>query len=857
MDWVGRQIGDFRLVRLIGEGAFGRVYEAEQVSLRRRVALKVLKPETVSGPRDVRRFRREAQLTARLSHPNIVQVHQCGEEEEEGTFYFAMQLVSGTSLAECLPQLPDLDLTRLLHPLPPAEGRAHLKVDTAETEALPEGAEPEKRPAGVRGRTDAKELRRRRARLDPDFFRTVARLGAEVAEALAYAHRQGVRHCDIKPSNLLVRREDGSIFVSDFGLARLMEQPLRTVPGEFFGTYRYASPEQLTAGQLPVDERTDVYSLGVTLYELLALESPFVGDTRDALVKKVLSGKPRALRRLVPRLPADLETIVHKAMEWDPDRRYQSAGELADDLRRFLRGEPPKVLPVGGLGRARRALRRHRRVAVPLRVLVVVSLALAGVFGLLLVRGWRKRQAFAVREKILTWQPASGYRQEKQDLLDELKRVGDWFSPGEFEELKEVLDARLNSWGDSRAREVRNNAADWDPTPPYGQEKQLRLAQLEDVKDWLSSAELKGLREILDRRVWEGQPTELTIPGTARPTSMAFSPRGRWLACGDDEGQVTLWKVGESTEEAFSRVQAPLLAELELGRVTCLAFDEGEKYLAAGGVASANPVVWRLGSLDEEQDCPRLKEKGSVCSVALPRRGPPGPEAFLLWTVEEYGEAPWVLWGWDGLPEEPPRNLWPLKAEDNKLLLSSDGLFCGEVTRGEVLVWSAGSPGRGWSAGMKWSDADWAVLSDGGTVGVVGSPSGLVVYRLPEQGAEELLVSFESDHEDEGGITCSPALTPDGRWLAWADGVVLKLYQVPNQSEDAQAKRIPTVIVERGQDWAVQPGDTVVALSPESPDGTWLAAAGGDGVIRVWQLDDLQECLRRAKSALSSLKEAP
>gem|GEM_PF-2355963 len=748
MDWVGRQIGDFRLVRLIGEGAFGRVYEAEQVSLRRRVALKVLKPETVSSRRDVRRFRREAQLTARLSHPRIVQVHQCGEEEEEGTFYFAMQLVSGTSLAECLPQLPDLDLTQLLHPLPPAQGRAHLKVDTAETELLPEGAEPQKRPAGVRVRLDAEELRRRRARLSPDYFRTVARLGAEVAEALAYAHRQGVRHCDIKPSNLLVSREDGSVFVSDFGLARLMEQPLRTVPGEFFGTYRYASPEQLTAGQLPVDERTDVYSLGVTLYELLALESPFVADTRDALVKQVLSGKPRALRRLVPRLPPDLETIVHKAMEWDPDRRYQSAGELAEDLRRFLRGEPPKVLPGGRLGRARRALRRHRRVAVPLLVLAVV-------FALLVLRRGRL---------------------------------------------------------------------------PIG-------------------------------RVWEGQPTELTISGTTRPTSMVFSPRGRWLACGDDEGQVTLWKVGESTQEAFSRVQAPLLAEFELGRVTCLAFDEGEKYLAAGGVASANPAVWRLGSLDEEQDCPRFKEKGSVCSVALPRRGPPGPEAFLLWTVE-YGEARWVLWGWDGLPEEPPRNLWQLKAEDNRLLLSSDGLFCGEVTRGEVLVWSAGSPGSGWSAGMKWSDADWAVLSDGGTVGVVGSPSGLVVYRLPEQGAEELLVSFESDHEDEGGITCSPALTPDGRWLAWADGGVIKLYQVQYEPDGVQAKHIPTVIVEPGQDWAVQPSRsrptiTVVALSPESPDGTWLAAAGGDGVIRVWQLDDLQECLKRAKSALSSLKEAP
>ncbi len=810
MEWVGRQIGDFRLVRLIGEGAFGRVYEAEQVSLRRRVALKVLKPETVSSPRDVRRFRREAQLTARLSHPSIVQVHQCGEEEEQGTFYFAMQLVSGTSLAECLPQLPDLDLTRLLHPLRPAEGRAHLKVDTAETEALPEGAEPqgakrperletspEKRPAGVRVRTDAEELHRRRARLSPDYFRTVARLGAEVAEALAYAHRQGVRHCDIKPSNLLVSREDGSVFVSDFGLARLMEQPLRTVPGEFFGTYRYASPEQLTAGQLPVDERTDVYSLGVTLYELLALESPFVADTRDALVRKVLSGKPRALRRLVPRLLPDLETIVHKAMEWDPDRRYQTAGELAADLRRFLRGEPPKVLPVGRLGRVWRRLRRHRRVAVPLLVLAVVSLALAGVFGLLLVRGWIERRALAVREKILTWQPTSDYYQEKQQLLDELK---------------------------------------W-------------------AKDWSSSTELQGLGEILDRRVWEGQPTELTISGTARPTSMAFSPHGRWLACGDGAGRITLWKSCSGSWTLRSHVDARALAGLR--RVTCLAFDEGEEHLAAGGESLAAPVVWDLDQLQHPWDPPPIEEEGDVHAVVLVREEEKRWHVSVHWTAQLSESLDWVRWRW--LPEGALEKSSP-EGEPRRLLLSPDGGFLNVLKADRVECQRADDPHRGMPSTLILEGAAWGVLSEGGVVGVAASPKGLKACRLRGEMKERDLAHFKSD--DLGGISCPPALTPDGRWLAWADGAVIKLYRVQYELDDVQAKHIPTVIVEPRKDWAVQPSGsrptiTVVALSPESPDGTWLAAAGGDGVIRVWQLDDLQECLRRAKSALSPLKEAP
>src|SRR5262249_44008104 len=163
---------------------------------------------------------------------------------------------------------------------------------------------------------------------DGHYFDTVAKMVAEVADALDYAHRQSVIHRDIKPSNLLLS-PDGHLSINDFGLARLLEEPGMTVTGEFVGTPAYMSPEQITAGRVPVDLRTDIYSLGATLYELLTLQPPFAGKGRDQLLAQVLHKEPKAPRRVNRKVPVDLETICLKAMDKGPDRRYQTAGELA------------------------------------------------------------------------------------------------------------------------------------------------------------------------------------------------------------------------------------------------------------------------------------------------------------------------------------------------------------------------------------------------------------------------------------------------------------------------------------------------------------------------------------------------
>src|SRR5262249_8762432 len=167
------------------------------------------------------------------------------------------------------------------------------------------------------------------------YFDAVARLIAEVADALDYAHQQGVIHRDIKPSNLLLS-PGGRLSLNDFGLARMLEQPGMTLTGEFVGTPAYMSPEQVTAGRTPLDHRTDIYSLGATLYELLTLQRPFPGERRDQVLAQILHKDPTAPRRVNKKVPKDLETICLKALEKDPDRRYQTAGQMAEDLRRYL-----------------------------------------------------------------------------------------------------------------------------------------------------------------------------------------------------------------------------------------------------------------------------------------------------------------------------------------------------------------------------------------------------------------------------------------------------------------------------------------------------------------------------------------
>ena len=321
-------LGDFRILREVGRGGMGVVYEAEQISLGRRVALKVLPFAAAMDPRHLARFRVEAQAASLLHHAHIVPIHAVGCDR--GVHYYAMQFIDGRTLADLIAEL--------------RRGRAA----SGGPEAVGSSSGPRREHA-----------------------RSAATLGLSAAEALDHAHDLGVIHRDVKPANLLIDGA-GHLWVADFGLARLGTEAGPTRTGLVLGTLRYMPPE-LALGRCPApDARADVYALGVTLYELLTLRPPFDGDDRRGLLRQVAFDEPRPPRSIDPAIPRDLETIVLKAMAKEADSRYATAGELADDLRHFLDDRPIRARRPSPLGRLARWTRRHR-VAVATAVLTLVS----------------------------------------------------------------------------------------------------------------------------------------------------------------------------------------------------------------------------------------------------------------------------------------------------------------------------------------------------------------------------------------------------------------------------------------------------------------------------------------------------
>lgn len=338
---VPEYLGDYHIVREIGRGGMGVVFEAEQKSLGRRVALKVLPFHGLMDPLYLKRFRREAQAAARLHHTNIVPVFGVGEHE--GIHFYAMQFIAGQGLDRVIQEL------RRLRRAPDQSFPSPLRGDRSGVRG-PEGSKTT--GAGTAGSSLSDQS-------FAQYCRSVARLGIQVAEALSYAHGQGILHRDIKPSNLLLDAA-GSVWVTDFGLAKAQSAEDLTLTGDLVGTLRYVAPERLN-GQS--DARSDIFSLGLTLYELLTLRPAFDEKTHEGLVKQVTSAEPPPPSRVERRIPSDLDTIIQKAIAKEPERRYQTASDLAADLRRFLEDRPISARRMSRLGLAWRWCRRNPLIA--------------------------------------------------------------------------------------------------------------------------------------------------------------------------------------------------------------------------------------------------------------------------------------------------------------------------------------------------------------------------------------------------------------------------------------------------------------------------------------------------------------
>jgi serine/threonine protein kinase len=387
---VSGVLGDFRILREIGRGGMGVVYEAEQLSIGRRVALKVLPFAAMLDRQQLNRFKNEARAAGTLDHSNIVAIHSVGCER--GVHYYAMQLIEGQSIAQVI---DTLRTERAASPPTPAR---------AVEQQSGSGVE-EQRSSGV----EQSAIRNPKSEIDtapiahlstlPDFnskeyYRSVASLGIQAAEALDHAHQNGILHRDIKPANLLVD-DTGKLWITDFGLARIEQDAGMTLTGDVLGTLRYMSPEQALAKRAVVDQRSDIYSLGITLYELLALQPAFAVDDRQELLRKIAFEDPKQLRTANDRIPQDLETIVLKAIEKEPHDRYATAQDLADDLRRFIAHQPIRARSATLLRRLTKWSRRHAAIVAAVLTTLFLALTVTSVVVALANRSEREQRKLA------------------------------------------------------------------------------------------------------------------------------------------------------------------------------------------------------------------------------------------------------------------------------------------------------------------------------------------------------------------------------------------------------------------------------------------------------------------------------
>jgi serine/threonine protein kinase/WD40 repeat protein len=425
-----KQLGDYRIIREIGRGGMGVVYEAEQVSLGRHVALKLLPNQALQDVEHKRRFEREARAAAKLHHTNIVPVFGVGDHD--GVPYYVMQFIQGLGLDVVLHELNrikpgaaptciglpkageirvsrrDVSAVNLAHslmtgafqpssdnytvsdakPLPsidvtvdePAQGDGQetaASQSKSGTGRLSDSFTVSSSTFALPGSSDTGSKATRKKQT---YWQSVANIGRQVAEALEYAHKQGILHRDVKPSNLLLDMR-GTVWVTDFGLAKLAGPGVEDIThtGDLLGTLRYMPPEAFEGKS---DARGDVYSLGLTMYELLAMRPAFAEKDRNKLIKQVTTSEPTPLENVRHEIPRDLVTIIQKSIAREPSRRYATAEELAADLQRFLDDEPIQARRQTQLERYVRWARHHPGIAVLGGVLTAV-LVLATIGSLL------------------------------------------------------------------------------------------------------------------------------------------------------------------------------------------------------------------------------------------------------------------------------------------------------------------------------------------------------------------------------------------------------------------------------------------------------------------------------------------
>ena len=516
---VPNTIGDFRIVREIGRGGMGIVYEAHQDSMDRTVALKVLPLACMLDEKRLARFRNEVRAAAALNHPNIVSVYSVGEEK--GIHFYAMQLVRGQTMAQVIKQLQAEQLRLSADSISRAvttSAEAHHTDNGQRKDVSANGASQETN--GVANR--ATEASSNNAR--PDFYRAVARLGHQVADGLHHAHDHGVVHRDIKPANLLLDAE-GQIWILDFGLARIEQDAGLTLSGDLLGTVRYMAPEQASGNQAIVDHRADVYALGVTLYEIATLRPAVSGTDHREIIHRVTQREPVSPRKMAPSMPVELATIITKAIEKNPADRYPTAAAMAEDLSRFLDDLPIRAKPPTLVQRAVKWSRRHSDLAWVGVVAMLLATIGASAAAVLLNRSFRVAERHRAE--------AEHHRAEAENHRNILQR-----------ELYSLdMEAAFEAWSQGRIDRVDSLLEKHKPSDGTNDVRSFSWYALEELTmrplEVVRHATNRGVHEVMVHR-----PAMRVLRGHEGPVrEVAVHPDGKRLVTVGDDGTIRTWSI--------------------------------------------------------------------------------------------------------------------------------------------------------------------------------------------------------------------------------------------------------------------------------------------------------------------------